>query len=129
MFGVPRLHPGPNALFEIGHYAVGDASVQILPLDPVGVMVAGAGDHDVLLFDVDVGSLTRAGEPTQPGRRKGDGASRASGVLVGPTCIGSTVTERLALARPVRDRWLKSLFGAGYAGVVTSGQQIIGRFQ
>ncbi len=76
VFGAPRLHPWPHALLKIGQDAVGDAGAHVLPRDPVVMMVAGAGVHDVLLFDVDVGSLTRRGEPTQPGRRKGGRRAR-----------------------------------------------------
>jgi len=46
-------------------------------------MFAGAGIHDVLLFDVDVGSLTRVESQLNPAGEKEDGACGAAGVPQG----------------------------------------------
>jgi len=49
VFGAPRLRPGPHALFEVGQNAVGDAGINVLPRDPVMLIVVGAGFDVVLL--------------------------------------------------------------------------------
>lgn len=68
MFGVPGLHPGPHALFEIGDDLLGDVGVNVLP----GCAVRGHDSSPLLSGFSERRETSKTGDKPD-GYRQGNG--------------------------------------------------------